>query len=132
MERINPAKTGTSRSKFSTGGGVSNRVNYKKLLEKVVVIIETKKGHNTLAYDVRKLTSFTDYLIITDMNSSVQIEATLKEFKKNIPVIPDGIEGTSQSGWVLVDYGGVVINLFTPDLRRFYSLERIWGEAKNV
>ncbi len=104
----------------------------KKLVKKAAEAIGEKRGENTVVYDVRELTSFTDFILMTTVKSSVQIEAVIKDLKKNIKRRPDHVEGKKTSGWVLVDYGGVIINVFLPDCRDFYNLERIWGEAKKI
>ena len=107
------------------------RLNEKEVLEKIVDIICEKKGENLIVYDVRGLTSFTDYILIVTLNSEVQMKAILKEMKRNIS-LSESVEGEASSGWILVDYDGVIVNLFLPQVREFYSLERLWGDAKKV
>ncbi len=106
------------------------RVNYKELTSKVACIISEKKGDNIIVYDVRKLTSFTDFLMITTLKSEVQMRSILKDLRRNIKEIANHIEGEASSGWILIDYGGLIVNLFLPEVREFYGLERLWGEAK--
>lgn len=95
-------------------------------------ITDAKKAENLILYDMRKLTSFTDYMIIATVNSSSQKEAVIKELKEKLSIRPLHVEGASKGGWSLIDYGGLVINLFYPEERAFYSLERIWGDAEKV
>ncbi len=106
------------------------RVNYKELTSKVLDIVSEKKGDNIIVYDVRKLTSFTDFLMITTLKSEVQMRSILKDLRGNIKEITNHIEGEASSGWILIDYGGLIVNLFLPEVREFYGLERLWGEAK--
>ncbi len=106
-----------------------DRINFKKLAVKTIDIINSKKGEDTFLFDVRKITSFTDYLIITTLNSTTQMDAILKELRESLKQKPEHIEGNSSCGWMLIDYGSVIINLFTDEMRQFYNLERIWGEG---
>jgi len=108
------------------------RINYHELLEAAVDIIDSKKGEGIIAYDVRDMTSFTDYILIASVNSSSQMGAIIKEFRNNPGLKKSRIEGDASSGWVLIDCEGIVLNLFLPEVREFYSLERLWGEAKEV
>jgi ribosome-associated protein len=107
------------------------KINYKKLAKKTVDIISDKKGVNILAYDVRKITSFTEFIIIATTNSEVQMSAIVKELREKIKV-SSHIEGEPSSGWVLIDYDGLIINLFLPHEREFYGLERLWGDAERL
>ncbi len=105
----------------------------KEFTEKIIRALKDKKGEDTVAYDVKKLTTFTDIIIITTARSSAQINAILKELKKKVPERPPThIEGDSSSGWVLADYGETVLNIFLPEMREFYGLERLWGDGKKI
>lgn len=108
------------------------RLSYKKLVREAVGVINSKKADNTIIYDVGKLTSFTDYIVIATVYSEVQMTAILKVLRKEIKEKADHIEGNTSGGWVLVDYGGLIVNLFLPDIREFYGLERLWGDAKRL
>jgi ribosome-associated protein len=84
--------------------------------------------------DVREQSPFVDYFVICTANSDRQIKAigdgigeyTTQHFKLK----PRRIEGDAESGWVLVDYSGVVVHIFLPSQRDFYQLEDLWQEAK--
>ncbi len=108
------------------------RINYSKIIKEITHIVDSKKGEDVVVYDVRDMTSFTDYIMIVSVNSSAQMNAVLKELNKNIEIKPNHIEGDASGGWILMDYEGVVVNIFVPEIRNFYCLERLWGEAKIV
>jgi len=108
------------------------KLNYKKLVRKAADVIDDKKGENIVIFDVRKMTAFTDYIMIASVNSGVQMQAVIKEFSKNFDIKPGHIEGASGDEWVLLDFNGFIVNLFTPEMREFYGLERIWGEAERL
>lgn len=107
-------------------------LDYMELAQEIVEVVTDKKGENIIVYNVSELTSFTDYMIIVSVNSSVQMNTILKELKKKINKDSYHVEGESSSGWVLIDYDGLILNIFMPDVREFYALERLWGEAEKV
>jgi ribosome-associated protein len=95
--------------------------------------LEDKKGEDIMLLDLKGIVSFTDYFIICTATSNRMlnaladgvVEKTLAEHKKK-----GHIEGTPDSGWMIVDYGDIVVHLFDPDLRRYYRLEELWDEGK--
>ncbi len=92
-----------------------------------------KKGENIVLLDLRKLSSVTDYFVICSGAVDRQLEAIADNIvdvlkgKHNIP--PRHVEGSGETGWVLIDYVDVVIHVFTPSLRNYYSLEALWANA---
>ncbi|MGQ9814169.1 MAG: ribosome silencing factor [Candidatus Roseilinea sp.] len=92
-----------------------------------------KKGDNIVLLDLRNLSSVADYFVIATGNVDRQLEAIadniVEVLKRSQRVSPRRVEGTGQSGWVLIDYGDVVVHLFTPTLRAFYNLESLWSAA---
>lgn len=85
--------------------------------------------------DVSKLSAFTDYFVIASGQTKRQIEALLTSMSEGLKeenVKPISKEGTPNTGWVLVDYGDVVVHLFAPELRSFYDLEGLWHQATTV
>ncbi len=107
--------------------------DYKKLAVKIAEVIGEKKAEDTIALDISSIASFTEIIMISSANSSAQINAIMRELKKNLTGIkPDHIEGEASDGWVLVDYDGLILNIFIPVKRDFYSLERLWGDGKKV
>ena len=111
---------------------MERRLNgYRELAAQAARIISSKKAEDTVIYDVKDMTTFTDYMIIATVNSSAQLNAVSKELKEKLNIKPHHSE-SGTGGWSLIDYGGLVVNLFFPDKREFYGLERIWGEAGKV
>ena len=79
------------------------------------------------------MASFTDYFILCNGTSDRMLdalaksvlEATKKDYKKRSPV-----EGKSREGWLVMDFGDVVVHLFSPDQREYYDLEELWSDGK--
>lgn len=85
--------------------------------------------------DTRQATSYTDYIVICSAESDRQLDAIHREIldtlKKN-SVLPYKSEGSSDSGWMLVDYLGVVIHIFSRELRDYYNLESVFEKAPRL
>src|SRR5262249_32826857 len=96
---------------------------------------DEKKGTDILIYDLRELTDITDYFVIATAHSKAQIRAILESIAralKNVGVKKIGQEGNESGRWVLLDYGDCVIHIFSPDLRDYYALESMWGDAPKI
>ena len=93
-----------------------------------------KKSKDITVLEVEKITSITDFIIICTSNSSTQTKAIVDHIRsrlKELGSIPLNIEGYSNLSWVLMDYGNIIIHVFLPEFRKFYNLERLWGDAKS-
>jgi ribosome-associated protein len=106
------------------------------LAREVVNTIADKKGSDIVLLDIRRVSLLADYFVICSGASERQVRAIMDEIlekmKKEAGIIPLNVEGVPSSGWVLVDYGGVIVHIFAPRLREYYSLEKLWGEARMV
>jgi ribosome-associated protein len=103
------------------------------LAHTIIDALEDKKSEDIILLDLKGIVSFTDYFIICTATSNRMlnaladgvVERTRLEHKKK-----GRIEGTPDAGWMIVDYGDIVVHLFDADLRRYYKLEELWGEGK--
>jgi ribosome-associated protein len=95
-----------------------------------------KKAFDLDVLSVGELTSIADYFVLSTATNERQAAAIadniLEKLKKEMGVRPLLVEGTSPGRWILLDYGDFIIHIFTEDVRRFYGLERLWGDAPNV
>ena len=95
-----------------------------------------KKATDLDVLSVGELTSIADYFILTSASNERQAQAIadniLGELKEKMDVRPLLVEGTTPGRWVLLDFGDFIVHIFTEDVRRFYGLERLWGDAPNV
>lgn len=90
------------------------------------------KAEDILLMDLREIAEFTDYFVICTGTSDVQVRAiadALIERGKADGQRPLHIEGYDQRKWILVDFVDVIVHIMQPDERRFYGLERLWGDA---
>ncbi len=95
-----------------------------------------KKASDLDVLAVADLTSIADYFIICSALSERQAQAVADGVQEKLrdrdSVKPLLVEGATPGRWILLDYGDFIFHVFTEDCRRFYGLERLWGDAPNV
>jgi ribosome-associated protein len=95
--------------------------------------LEDKKGENILLIDIKEIASFTDYFVICTGTSGRMLDALAQSVQESIRdqhKQKGRIEGQPHDGWMVVDFGDVVVHLFSPDQRDYYKLEELWQEGK--
>jgi len=107
-----------------------------ELARQIVDTIAENKGEDVLLLDISELSILTDYFVIATTTSERQAQAILDEIKKRakkgLRQIPRTVDGDTASQWVVLDYGGVVVHLLTPEMRAYYDLEGLWHDASVV
>jgi ribosome-associated protein len=106
------------------------------LARRIVDVIADRKGEDVLLLDIRDISILADYFVIGSAVSKRQTKAMvngiIEETKGNFDARPLRVEGEPESGWVLMDYGAVVVHLFAPEARDYYDLEGFWEDARVV
>lgn len=99
----------------------------------VVDVLSGKMGSDILLLDISQMTIIADYFVIATGESERQLDAMLDgvvdEMKESKNLAPLAIEGTAASGWILLDYGSIVVHLFDQARRDRYQLEALWRDA---
>jgi len=100
-----------------------------------VKIASDKQAEDIVLLDIRRLCSFADFFVICSAQSSRQITGLCDDLGEALSG-PDASlrhrEGSSDSGWVLLDFGDLVVHVFSPERRRFYALEELWKAAPTL
>ena len=91
-----------------------------------------KRAVGLVVLDVRGISSVTDYFLVCSGRSTTQVEAIADAVRAELKA--DGVrplhsEGVAESGWILLDYGDVLVHVFLEATRAYYALERLWGDA---
>ena len=111
-------------------------VDSVELAHIVLDAITDRMGLNTVMLDIRPVSLLGDFFVVSSGESGRQIQAIIKEIKlqvkKKLQITPLRIEGKASSGWMLMDYGGVIVHIFSPTLRDYYQLESLWADAPVV
>ncbi len=99
-------------------------------------VAEENRGRDIVILDTRELTPIFDYFVIASGTSRRQLHAISEEIDHALEDdLGDkrlGIEGYVESRWILLDYGDLVVHLFEPETRKYYGLEQLWTQAKQV
>jgi ribosome-associated protein len=102
----------------------------------IVSVVEDNKAENIVLLDLRPDTIMADFFVLCNGNSDRQIRA-LSEYvrekvKEQYGKTPFSLEGTPESGWVLLDYGSVVVHVFAEEQRDYYDLQALWSKNASV
>ncbi len=97
--------------------------------------LSDKKGGDIKLMEVTELTTLADYFVICSGGSNTQINALCDSVEKTLDELGEPVrhrEGYRGGTWVLLDYGCLVVHVFSQEAREFYSLERLWQDGKEV
>jgi ribosome-associated protein len=110
-------------------------LNTLEFAHTIVTALEERKGEDILLLDINEISIIADYFVICSGTSPRMLDALLdsvvKDIKATYKMLPRS-EGSAQSGWVLVDYGSIVVHLFSLNRREYYNLEDLWREGRVV
>jgi ribosome-associated protein len=106
-----------------------------QIAKAAVDVASDKKASDVLMLDIQDITVIADYFVICSGNNSRQIQAIAEAIDEELG--KQGVnllhrEGNADTGWVLLDLGGVIVHIFGPQEREYYHLERLWNNAKTV
>jgi ribosome-associated protein len=125
----------TSHSGRSTTLVQESTVEAGTLARRVVELAEDKQASEIVMLDLRKLNTIADYFVICSGESDRQLKAILEAIDEGVSrdfARDARVEGTADTGWVLLDYGDVVVHIFSVALRDYYRLEQLWSKALPV
>ncbi len=117
-----------------------NENNQKEMAKAIADLaystLDNKKGLDVTALEVGNQTILADYFVLATGTSNTHVRALADEvefqLKEQLGIVPNHIEGSTGNAWTLLDYGCVVINIFTSQAREFYKLERLWNGAEVI
>ena len=98
-------------------------------------ILSEKKAKDLTVIDISEKSGFADYFVIATAGSLRQMTALkgdLEDKLAEIGVLFKNVEGRGESGWILLDYGDVIVNIFTEEQRGHYQLEKIWNDCPSI
>jgi ribosome-associated protein len=130
-----PRRTARATTRTPRAAKPATERSSLEIARRIVELAEDKKAADIVLLDLAGLTTLADYFVIASGGSDRQLDAIadgIVSGMRDEKVKPFGREGTAASHWVLVDFGSVIVHVFTPPERDFYQLERHWSEAKTV
>lgn len=105
------------------------------LARRAVSVAEDKQASDIVMLDLRGLTTIADYFVLCTAESDRQLRAVVNALDAEL--IKSGaqqprIEGSPETGWVILDFSDTIVHVFSPEQREFYRLERLWRQAQPV
>ena len=104
-------------------------ISDQPLLKQILGLAIDKKAGRIVIFDVRGLSSLTDFFIVCHGTSEAQVKAIVDNIRKGTENKPRHLEGYENQNWILLDYFDVVVHVFKKDERDYYELERLWADA---
>src|SRR3712207_5648226 len=105
------------------------------LARRAVAIAQDKQASDIMLLDVRGLTTLADYFVICTVGSERQLRAVLRALDEELVgagARDPRVEGSPETGWILLDFSDGIVHLFSPEQREFYRLERLWRQAQPI
>lgn len=103
-------------------------------LKTIVCNIDENKGEEIVVLNLAKVSGFTDYFVISTGLNKLHNQALADHVSKSMKTTYDEnelhLEGVAAGEWILMDYGDIVVHIFTKEQRQFYNLEKLWGDAE--
>jgi len=108
---------------------------FRKIAKDIVKIMEDKKAKSVVLLDLKRISVMADYFVICTGESSLHMRSIAQELKNRLK--EKGVELLNSrdfmdTRWILLDFGGVIVHIFSEEGRKFYQLERLWADAKKV
>ncbi len=125
-------ETETSKEKINIG---AEKMESKAAAKIAYKALEDKKGEDIKIIDISNVSVLADYFIIANGNNKNQVQAlvdNVQEELDKVGVQVKQVEGYRTGNWILLDYGEIIIHVFSKEDRLFYDLERIWRDGKDI
>ena len=109
--------------------------NSKEKVKLAYEALDEKKGEDIQIIEIKEISIIADYFIIASGSNSLQVDALVKSVTEKLGkngYEPLRIEGIRSASWILMDYGDVIVHVFSREDRLFYNLERIWRDGKLI
>lgn len=130
LDRRESFSASTDRSSASLS---SSGVDAASVAKAAAAAADDKKAEDLLVLDLTELSDVCDYFVIATGTNFRQVDAIIDEVEEQVAQAcgehPFSIEGRDERSWILMDYGSVIVHVFTPEAREYYRLEKLWGDA---
>ncbi len=125
----------TEPTETQPAGVADSAQSARALALQIADILTDTPASNTLLLELTEISSVADFFLLCSGDNERQLRAISEEIGEELAksgIRPLRVEGTPQSGWIVLDYGAVVTHVFSSELRDFYRLEQLWAEAPRV
>lgn len=110
-------------------------INSEQLALEAALGLDAKQAQDIRIFDVRGLSSVTDFYVVATGTSAPHLKALISEVQRRMKaqgVVSYRTSGDSDSGWVVVDFVYALVHMFSPEARAYYAIEKIWSTAKEL
>lgn len=107
----------------------------KKMASIAYEALESKKGEDIKVIDISEISVVADYFVIATGTNASQVDTLVRAVEDSLSekgIEPKRIEGTKTASWILMDYGDIIIHIFSEEDRLFYNLEKMWTNGKLI
>ena len=98
-------------------------------------VLSDKKAQDIVVIDIQEKASFADYFVICSGTSERQVQSLVDDVEDAFAkedLLAKSIEGKKGSGWILMDFGDIIVNVFTKEMREKYNIEKVWGDCEFI
>ncbi|MGE4301757.1 MAG: ribosome silencing factor [Victivallaceae bacterium] len=111
----------------------TNKITAAELAKLCCELADERKAEEIVSLEIGQVSFIADYFVICSANSTTQLAAIQSRLERGvrekIDLRPLAVEGDPASGWVLIDFGAVVVHVMTREMRDRYQIEKLWGDA---
>ncbi len=110
-------------------------MNNREIALMAAKVLDSKKAQDVVIIDISAKSSFADYFVISTANSDRQMEALADDVRdafEEAGIDIRNTEGKKSSGWILLDFGDVIVNVLTAEMRRKYNIEKVWADCEII
>lgn len=111
-------------------------IQTESLARRLAALADSKKAEDLVVLDMRGLVAYTDFLVICTARNERQARAIVDEVrlqvKRETGLLPGGVDGGGEAGWIILDYLDCVLHVFTPEARDRYQLQELWRDAPRL
>jgi len=107
----------------------------REMAQKIAETLSARKALDVMIIDISEKSSFADYFVMASAGNERQLEALkdhIEDLLEPMEIFPKSVEGKRDSGWILMDYGDVIVNVLTLEMRDKYNIEKIWGDCEII
>ncbi|MBR2674618.1 MAG: ribosome silencing factor [Mogibacterium sp.] len=107
----------------------------REIAQKIADTLSNKKASEVVMIDIAEKSSFADFFVLATAGSERQMGTLAEEVEdifEELGIEPKSKDGRPETGWILVDGGDVIVNLFTEETRDKYTLEKIWNDCESI
>lgn len=112
-----------------------HQLDSEALAHRAIDILSDRQAGDIALLDISRVVTFADYFVIATATSPLQFRAIIEQLQRELKLEGAemrGVEGTPESGWVLLDFGDVIVHLFSPQQRAYYRLEELWSRSAPI